>query len=92
METSASQALRRLQVSSQPPTWSLLCGLLLHQAAPDVELDGSQHGEPGEERKDGARTSYLSEQGYRVIRFLNEQVNRELDEVLEAIYAALTEL
>jgi len=57
-----------------------------------VELDGSQHGEPEEERKDAARTRYLSEQAYRVIRFLNEQVNRELDEVLEAIYAALTEL
>ena len=50
-----------------------------------VELDGSQHGEPEEERNDAARTRYLSEQGYRVIRFLNEQVNRQLDEVLEAI-------
>ncbi len=56
-----------------------------------IELDGSQHAEQEEERKDAARTAYLSEQGYRVIRFWNEQVNAELDDVLEAIYAALTD-
>ena len=56
-----------------------------------VELDGSQHAEPPEERRDGARSAYLSEQGYRVIRFWNEQVNREINEVVEAIYAALTD-
>jgi very-short-patch-repair endonuclease len=55
-----------------------------------VELDGGQHAEQKEH--DAARTAYLTEQGYRVIRFWNEQVSREMNDVLEAIYAALTDL
>jgi very-short-patch-repair endonuclease len=54
-----------------------------------IELDGSQHAEPAAETKDAVRTAYLNQQGYRVIRFWNEQVNREIDDVLEAVYAAL---
>jgi very-short-patch-repair endonuclease len=51
-----------------------------------IELDGSQHAEPEEERKDGLRTAYLNQQGYRVIRFWNEQVNSELEGVLAKLF------
>ena len=34
-------------------------------------------------------TAYLTAQGYRVMRFWNSQVNTEMEDVLEAIYAAL---
>ena len=54
-----------------------------------IELNGGQHAE--QQEQDAARTAYLTAQGYRVIRFWNEQVNRALDDVLEAIYAALTD-
>ena len=47
-----------------------------------IELDGGQHAETEEERKDGLRTAYLNQQGYRVLRFWNEQVNAELEGVL----------
>ena len=56
-----------------------------------IELDGSQHTEPREERKDELRTAYLHQQGYRVLRFWNEQVNSEMEDVLQAINAALTD-
>jgi very-short-patch-repair endonuclease len=56
-----------------------------------IELDGSQHAEPDEEHKDGLRTAYLNQQGYRVPRFWNEQVNTELEGVLQTIDAALTD-
>jgi very-short-patch-repair endonuclease len=46
-----------------------------------IELDGSQHAEQNEELRDAARTADLSEQGYRVIRLWNEQVNREMNNV-----------
>jgi very-short-patch-repair endonuclease len=36
-----------------------------------IELDGSQHAAP-EERKDGLRTAYLNQQGYRLFWFWNE--------------------
>ena len=56
-----------------------------------LELDGSQHAEQDGEQKDAGRTAYLNAQGYRVVRFWNGQINAEIDDVLEAIYAALTE-
>ena len=54
-----------------------------------IELDGGQHAE--QQEQEAARTAYLTAQGYRVIRFWHEQVNRALDDVLEAIYAGLTD-
>ena len=50
------------------------------------ELDGSQHAEPEEERKDGLRMAHLNRQGYRVLRFWNEQVNSELEGVLAKLF------
>ena len=56
-----------------------------------IELDGGQHLEEEQERKDASQRAYLAEQGYRVIRFWNNRVNSELEGVLEAIHAALTD-
>ena len=39
-----------------------------------------------EEQKDGLRTAYLNQQGYRVLRFWNEQVNTELESVLAKLF------
>jgi very-short-patch-repair endonuclease len=49
------------------------------------KLYGSQHAQPGKKWRDAARSANLGEQGYRVIRFWNEQVKREMNEVVEAI-------
>jgi hypothetical protein len=58
------------------PYFADFCCVAQHRI---IELDGSQHAEPEEERKDGLRTAYLNQQGYRVLRFWNEQVNRKLE-------------
>ena len=70
------------------PYFADFCCVAQH---PIIELDGSQHTAPQEERKDGLRTAYLNQQGYRVLRFWNEQLNTELAGMLQAIYAALTD-
>ena len=57
-----------------------------------IELDGNQHAEQQEGQRDAVRTAYLNEQGYRVLRFWNEQVNIKMEDVLQAIYAALIDL
>jgi very-short-patch-repair endonuclease len=54
-----------------------------------IELDGSQHLEQAE--YDAERTKSLEEQGYKVIRFWNDQVMNELDGVITAIGFALEE-
>jgi very-short-patch-repair endonuclease len=53
-----------------------------------VELDGGQHSEAIE--FDDARTAYLKDHGFSVIRFWNNQVLTEVDAVKETILMALT--
>ena len=52
-----------------------------------IELDGSQHLEQKE--YDAERTKYLESQGYRVIRFWNNQVMNDIEAVVRAITIAL---
>jgi very-short-patch-repair endonuclease len=44
-----------------------------------IEIDGSQHGEPAQLAADAERTAYLNAQGYRVLRFWNNEVLTEID-------------
>ena len=52
-----------------------------------VEVDGGQH--VLNTAKDDVRTGYLEAQGYRVLRFWNNEVLGNLDGVLQVISAAL---
>ncbi len=54
-----------------------------------VELDGDQHGQPDAIAHDEARTAFLQKQGFRVLRFWNHQVSREMDSVLDTIRAVI---
>ena len=54
-----------------------------------IEIDGSQHGEDANRSKDAARTRWLAAEGYRVLRFWNNEVSQNIRGVLETIYAAL---
>ncbi len=52
-----------------------------------IELDGETH--VGREKEDTARTHYLERQGWRVIRFTNDELGSNPDGVAEAILIAL---
>ena len=54
-----------------------------------VELDGHHHSLPPVSEDDAIRTEYLNEEGYRVIRFTNEQVLQNLEETLSQIHETL---
>jgi very-short-patch-repair endonuclease len=54
-----------------------------------IELDGSQHADDPKAKKDQRRTDWLESQGYRVIRFWNNELTSNMAGVLETIYAAL---
>ena len=58
------------------------CGLV-------VELDGESHG--CREGYDKARTEWMNANGYRVMRFSNQEVGQRLDAVLETILNACEE-
>jgi very-short-patch-repair endonuclease len=52
-----------------------------------IELDGSQHVD--QEEYDEERTQYLESQGYKVIRFWNNQVMSDIEGVIKEIMFAL---
>ncbi|MEI6670201.1 MAG: DUF559 domain-containing protein, partial [Acidobacteriota bacterium] len=55
------------------------------------ELDGAQHlGDPVAYRRDRRKDLLLQESGYVVLRFLAEDVGRELNSVLDTILRSLT--
>jgi very-short-patch-repair endonuclease len=53
-----------------------------------LEIDGDVHAEPEQALRDQQREAWLACQGYRVIRFTNEDVFKRLSGVLEAIREA----
>jgi very-short-patch-repair endonuclease len=71
----------RFQSSVGPYVADFLCV----EAKLIVELDGGQHSE----ERDAARTRFLEQHGYRVLRFWNNEVVESLEGVVMAIKAAL---
>ncbi len=54
-----------------------------------VELDGSQHGEDSARKYDQKRTEFLEKNGFKVLRFWNDEVFKNISDVLENIYLNL---
>jgi very-short-patch-repair endonuclease len=50
-----------------------------------VEVDGSQHGEDHGRHRDEARAVYLRKRGWTVLRFWNDDVLRDIDNVCSHI-------
>ena len=64
--------------------------LLCADARVAIELDGGQHlADPVAYRRDRRKDQLLQENGYFVLRFLAEDVGKDLDSVLDAILRAL---
>ena len=56
-----------------------------------IEVDGAVHVKPDQVEFDDVRTQYLAERGFRVRRYFNHDVLKNLDGVLEDIEEALKE-
>jgi len=54
-----------------------------------VEVDGHQHGFDGHRQRDAVRDKTLAQRGYKILRFSNGEIDREIEGVLEAILMAL---
>jgi len=68
----------------QVPVGSYVADFLCAEALLIVEVDGSQHGDSEHDRM---RATALRERGFRVLRFWNDEVLRELDSVCDTIIA-----
>jgi very-short-patch-repair endonuclease len=54
-----------------------------------IEIDGGQHDEAENKKRDEQRTAWLEKDGYRVIRFWNNDVLLNIEGVLTKIKEAL---
>jgi very-short-patch-repair endonuclease len=71
----------------QVPLGPYFADFVSHSAKLVIEVDGGQHAE--QEAQDARRTAFLNGEGYRVIRFWNNEVMEQLEGVLSVIAAAL---
>jgi len=52
-------------------------------------VDGTQHGFDANRKRDHVRDENLRRAGYKILRFANPEIDRELDAVMETILSAL---
>ena len=60
-----------------------------HTAKLVIEVDGGHHGTDAGKAHDAARTRYIEAEGYRVIRFWNNEIDHNLEGVLNIIANAV---
>ena len=72
----------------QVPLGSYFADFASHSAKMVIEVDGGQHAELAE--RDETRTAFLQAEGYRVLRFWNNDVLKNTNGVLDRIAEQLT--
>ena len=75
-----------LQFRRQSPIGRYIVDFVCPAAQLIVEVDGGQH----TAERDAARTAWLEGQGFRVLRFWNDEVLKNIDGVLRVIANAAT--
>ncbi|MDG4878446.1 endonuclease domain-containing protein [Mesorhizobium sp. WSM4935] len=76
--------LDNIKFRRQAPIGRFVADFLCAEARLIVEIDGSQH---AESRHDQERDAELKARGFRVLRFWNDDVLKELDAVCDTIIA-----
>jgi very-short-patch-repair endonuclease len=76
----------------QHPVDVYILDFYCHEVCLAVEIDGGHHAEEENRRMDHRRTAFLNKKGIRVIRFWNNDVLDNLDDVITEIDATLQEI
>ena len=85
------QQLRNRQMNGykfrrQMPLRGYILDFVCFEARLIIEVDGGQH---SESRRDEARDALFRAEGFRIMRFWNDEVERALDFVCQSILAVL---
>jgi very-short-patch-repair endonuclease len=81
-----SRSINRHKFVRQEPIGSYIVDFICLEKRLIVELDGGQH---ADSQRDKVRDKWLVDHGYRVMRFWNNDVMRNIEGVLEAIATEL---
>jgi very-short-patch-repair endonuclease len=79
-----------LNIRRQVPIGNYIADFASHTARLVIEIDGPHHDDPEARRRDAARTAWLKEAGYRVIRFPESVVRNDLYTVVDRIVSELS--
>lgn len=74
----------------QHPVSGYILDFYCHEEKLAIELDGGGHNESSQQEYDAERTKVLEGAGIRVLRFWNDDVLKNTDDVLNSIFAALS--
>ncbi len=80
-----SQKVRRIQIQTAAPIGAYIVDFVCFEKRIIVELDGGQHALPVERQSDSKRDQFLEAQGYKVLRFWDNEVLTNIRGVLEVI-------
>ena len=78
-----------VKFSRQMPVGPYICDFMSRAHKLVIELDGGQHGDRVE--YDEARITFIEQQGFRVLRFWNNELAENINGVMERIAEALTD-
>ncbi|HHQ4926141.1 TPA: endonuclease domain-containing protein, partial [Aeromonas veronii] len=81
-----NRRLAGLKFRRQMPIGPYVVDFICFEQGLVIEVDGSQHGTLANQMHDEARTAYLNQQGFRVIRVWNNDVLSRMEVVLAHIW------
>jgi adenine-specific DNA-methyltransferase len=81
--------MARFRFRRQQPIGPYIVDFFCPAAKLVVELDGGQHGEDARVAYDAARTRWLENRGYRVLRFSNAEFLKDRNMALDGIARAI---
>ena len=85
-----NRQLGGIKFRRQQPVGPYIIDLVSLKSQIVIEVDGGQHGEDSEGKRDNERTGWLESRGYDVLRFWNNEVLLNMDAVLERITEVTT--
>ncbi len=89
MAAFAGQALRRHEVQEAAPYRRYIVDFVCLEKRLVIEVDGGQHGEKEGQIKDNKRDQWLTKEGYRVLRFWNNDVLTNMEGFMDMIRATV---
>ena len=81
--------LRGASFRRQTPIGPYVADFVCHQTHLIVEIDGGQHFESGQAKRDARRDAFLAAKGFRILRFNNHDVMTNRQGVIETIATLL---
>jgi len=81
--------LSGLKFKRQQPIGNYVVDFVNFQNKLIIEVDGSQHNENNNIRKDEERTKFLEAKGYKVLRFWNNEIFESIENCIECIINSL---